>query len=262
MKNKMLVSQLLLSVIVLILCCSHGPAWASVASTTTSVPVLTLSTSDLEFGSQAVNSQTDFQIVTLTNTGSALLTFSHIGISGALSPDGWGTQFATSNDCGPTLAVNASCAIHARFAPLSTGFIATTLGIQSNASASMAEINLAGQGIASPLAISTNRVEFGKQAVGTSSAVQQVTLTNVGTAPIHIDSIWWAGGPPEVFAVSSTCGATLAPSASCVVRMRFNPKTTDLVRSVVYVTNSATNNVVVTPLQIGMAGTGVATPAP
>jgi hypothetical protein len=219
---------------------------------------LTLSTNNLNFGSALVNTASDVRSVTLTNTGTAVLNFNSVGIFGAVSPDGWRTMYATSNSCVSTLAVNASCVIKVRFSPLSAGSVSGTLIIKSNASNGQQNISLSGAGAAPSISLSQNRVEFGNQTVGVSSAVQQVTLTNTDTVSVNISGIWWNGAPAGTFAVSTTCGSILAASGSCGVRMRFDPKATGLVRSVVYITNSATT----TPLLIGMAGTGVATPAP
>jgi hypothetical protein len=50
-------------------------------------------------------------------------------------------------------------------------------------------------------------------------ATGSVTLRNLGTAPATISSITASGD----FAVTSTCGTSLAPAASCVVAVTFTP---------------------------------------
>jgi hypothetical protein len=219
------------------------------------VPVATFSIGAVNFGSQVIDTASDAQTVTLTNTGNAVLTISSITLTS--DPGTHVTEFGTSNNCPAALAVNASCTFRIRFAPLNARFLAAAILITDNAPVTD-PINLSGTGTASPITLSSDRIEFGNQAVGTSSTVQQVTLTNKSTASINLSSIWWNGAPAGTFAVSTTCGSALAASGTCVIRMRFDPKATGLVRSVVYITNGATTS----PLLIHMAGTGVATPAP
>ncbi len=69
--------------------------------------------------------------------------------------------------------------------------------------------------------LSTYSLLFGNQILGTQSASQAVTLTNVGTSPLAISSITISGD----FTQGNNCpvGGTLAPGSSCRVNVRFRP---------------------------------------
>jgi probable HAF family extracellular repeat protein len=80
------------------------------------------------------------------------------------------------------------------------------------------------------LRISTGRVDFGYQPVGTTSAAQTVTLTNVGEVPLAVEGLSFGGPNPARFAISSDTGETapgvaslLVPGASRTVQVTFNP---------------------------------------
>lgn len=247
MKNK--VPQLLFT---LFLCAS--PAWAGDGSHSGS---LKISPENLNFGREEIDTASRARLLTLTNKGDTAIGLNAIGITNAVEPGGFGSQFYTSNNCGTMLAAHTSCTIRVRFAPVlasSVNGVSATLAVQDNAGSPPLTIPLSGKGETSPVTLSQDRVEFGNQTIGTASDAQQVTVTNVGHDPIRISSIWWDFGPPKTFALSSDCGSTLAVGASCTIKMRFTPQDAGIVRSFVYITNQNTKN----PVQIAMAGNGVA----
>jgi hypothetical protein len=61
--------------------------------------------------------------------------------------------------------------------------------------------------------------DFGSLDVGVNSAVQSLTLTNSGNAPLNIFSISTTGD----FAATNTCAASVAPNASCGIQVTFKP---------------------------------------
>jgi len=68
------------------------------------------------FSTEMLNRTTPPQAITVQNTGSAVLNVSSISITGTDA-----TQFSQTNNCGATLAINASCAITVTFTPTSAG---------------------------------------------------------------------------------------------------------------------------------------------
>jgi hypothetical protein len=62
---------------------------------------------------------------------------------------------------------------------------------------------------------------FPLQTVGTTSAGQSVTLTNVGTTPVALGNVSIAPGPFNI--QSNTCLASLAPNAACAITLTFAP---------------------------------------
>jgi hypothetical protein len=94
----------------------------------------------------------------------------------------------------------------------------------------------------------TSPLNFKKQAVGTTSAAQKVTLTNTGAKSVKISSI----KASAQFGMTSTCGSTVAPGAGCAVSVTFSPKSQGAKSGTVTITNSASSK----PMVIELSGTG------
>src|SRR5262249_49779524 len=71
-----------------------------------SLPVVTLSASSLDFGSQPTGITTSAQTVTVTNVGGAPLTIASSVVDGVNAGD-----FAEMTTCGATLAPSTSCSV-------------------------------------------------------------------------------------------------------------------------------------------------------
>jgi len=67
--------------------------------------------------------------------------------------------------------------------------------------------------------LSAKSLSFGSAVVGTSTPSQTVTLTNIGSAPLEINSIVAGGDFPQ----TNTCPGSLPPSQNCVVTVTFTP---------------------------------------
>lgn len=115
---------------------------------------------------------------------------------------------------------------------------------------------------ATPMAsVTPTSLAFGTLLAGTTSAVQTVTLSNAGRAPLDIASIVPA---PGVYAVpSTTCGASLAaatgPGAptSCTIDVTFTPAVVGTVAGALTIT---TNDPVNPVLTVALSGTGTVPP--
>ena len=69
---------------------------------------------------------------------------------------------------------------------------------------------------------SQTQVPFGSQAVGTTSAPQTVTLTNVGIAPLNFSGITITGDVGD-FSQTNNCGVSITAGASCTITAIFTP---------------------------------------
>lgn len=112
------------------------------SSGTQSGPTVTLSATNLSFASRAVGTKSGWRYVTLSNSGSSSLSISTIALSGT-NP----YQFASSNNCGSSVAAGQSCIIEVQFAPTSTGSKSASLIINSNASNPRQSITLSGTAV-------------------------------------------------------------------------------------------------------------------
>ena len=170
-----------------------------------------VSPTGLDFGDVPVGTTAAAQEVTVTNLGMLPVVMS--GAGGAAG------VFGGSQDCqGNTLAVGASCRMFYAFAPTAAGDQSVTTGGTWNGEPF--EIELRGRGVGPRFRISGTSFDFGNVPVGTS-VEQEVTVTNIGLAPV---TIAMAGGAAGDFGGSQNCqGNTLAVGASCQITYTFAP---------------------------------------
>ena len=172
---------------------------------------------NLDFGAQLINTTSSPKSVTLTNTGDATLDISSIGITG---PSG---NFSETSTCGSSLLAGASCSIAVTFRPTGTNSCAETgyLTVES-ASGGLGTVMLSGAG--SVVSLSVKSLNFGNQAVGTTSAAKTITLTNHATSRVvTIAAVSISGPNSPSFAQTNTCGTSLAAGASCTLSVTFTP---------------------------------------
>jgi Big-like domain-containing protein/centrosomal CEP192-like protein/HYDIN/CFA65/VesB family protein len=146
------------------------------------------------------------QLVTLFNGTSNALSISNISTS---------ASFAQSNNCGASLAVNASCIVQVVFTPSAIGAATGTLTVADSDPTSPQTISLSGTGIAvddGSLAISPSSYDYGNTPTGFWSNWGGFTLTNNGSNPITIQNVSVSG---PFWTYPQTCQGTWAPGASC-----------------------------------------------
>ena len=106
-------------------------------------PAVTLAPSTLTFTSQLTGTSSAAQAVTLTNSGTALLTITSIGITGANA-----SEFAQTNSCLPppynTLVAGAHCTINVTFSPTAPGAATASVSVTDNATGSPQTVALTG----------------------------------------------------------------------------------------------------------------------
>ena len=103
-------------------------------------PLLRLSSTSFNFGTQAINTLSAAQTLTLTNTGDTVITFP----TGALRISG---DFRIQNtSCGSALALGASCIVNLQFNPSVTYYDTASLILTDNARGNPQEVVLAGTG--------------------------------------------------------------------------------------------------------------------
>src|SRR5881396_2214223 len=110
----------------------------------------------------------------------------------------------------------------------------------------------------SPVAsFSPSTLAFGSQQVATTSAMQTVTLTNTGGAPLSIIGISITGTNSSDFAPqTNNCPGALAVNGSCQVNVKFTPATLGTRTASLKLTNSASDS----PQTVLLSGTGTGTP--
>jgi Abnormal spindle-like microcephaly-assoc'd, ASPM-SPD-2-Hydin len=233
---------------------ANSPQGLGVSGTGTA-PAVTLSPTGLTFASQLVGTTSASQSIALTNSGTAPLTISTVGIGGANPGD-----YAQTNTCPPapaTLAVNAACTILVKFTPNAPGPRTASVQLADNAAGGSQSAGLTGSATAAApaLTVAPSSLTFGPQQVGTSSVAQSSTIQNTGTAPLTISGISLTGTNAAAYTQSSNCPtspSTLAVSATCTISVIFSPTASGSMTAGVSVTDDASNS----PQAIGLSGTG------
>ena len=217
-------------------------------------PAVSLDLTSLDFGEQLVGTTSSPQTVTLTNTGNGVLAIGTIEASGPYSLAG-----STCAD-GGTVSVSASCTILVRFAPTEEGGALGEVSIASDAG-STDKITLSGTGIQPMLSPTPSSLSFGNQVIGTTSAAQMVTLTNSGTAVLHITGITTEAPYSLSGGTCLTLPQSLNPAGSCTIYVQFAPTAMGSALGSVSITSDAPTS----PNTIALSGTGtqsVLTPTP
>jgi hypothetical protein len=223
----------------------------------TPTPLASLSPTSLTFASTTAGTTSAAQTVMLTNTGTAPMTVSNIGFSGA-NP----TDYTQTNTCPlspSTLAPGSSCTVSVSFAPTATGTRTANLAITDDAPASPQTVALTGTGAAGTpgVTLTPTSLMFASQALGTTSAAQTSTLTNTGTGPLTITSVAMSGTNSGDYAQTNACPvspATLAAGANCAISVTFTPTATGSRTANLSVTDNADGS----PQTVPLTGSGTA----
>jgi photosystem II stability/assembly factor-like uncharacterized protein len=178
-----------------------------------------LSPAGLSFAAQTLGTSGPSRNLTVTNNGQSALTFSSIGISGANAAD-----FGQANTCplAPNaLAGGANCVVTVTFTPTAAGPRKSAVSIVDTVDSHT--YTLVVTGVGSAVSFTPLNVAFGNQAVGLPSSPQAITVTNKGTAVLHLWQTVVTGTNAADFSKTSSCGSTLAAGANCSISVTFAP---------------------------------------
>jgi hypothetical protein len=214
---------------------------------------VTLSPTSLTFASTPAGSTTAAQLVTIKNTGTSTVTLTSETLTGASA-----TSFVKSaTTCGASLAASASCTVSVEFKPVSAGAKTASLSVADNATGSPQTVALSGTGTAAALTVTLSpaSLTFASTAVGATTAAQVVTIKNTSTAAVTLTSETFTGTNATSFIKSATtCGASLAASASCTVSVEFKPTVVGALTASLSVADNATGS----PQTVALKGTATA----
>jgi hypothetical protein len=205
-----------------------------------------LGISPLSLQFPAVNDTGNLSLpLTLTNLGTTTISLTSFNVT---------SSFSQTNNCGGSLAPAATCTVTVTFDPTTLGAITGTLTIPFTGGAGSPQvIPLIGTG-APQLAVYPTQLTFAQQLVGTTSAPQDVSMTNSGTSALTISNASLTG---NFQFVSNDCGGSLQPSAQCNMEVTFDPTTAGDLAGAITVTASDLMGTHI----INLSGTGYVAPS-
>jgi len=185
-------------------------------------PAISLNPTVLAFTDQAVGTPSASKLIAVTNTGNAPLTISRVDISLAQLPLGPQAEFFETDDCvGVSIAAGQSCTLQVSFAPAAPGSRSATMTLFGNVAGGQATVSMTG--VATPggaVVLTPLFANFGAINVNTTSAAQNITVSNTGGAQVAL-------GAPAIngdFHISAnTCGTVLKAGTGCTLGIVFTP---------------------------------------
>jgi hypothetical protein len=189
------------------------------ASTGSSNPQLTVSSASHDFGNVTVDTVANAAL-TLTNSGAANLTISHLAVSGK------GFE-ASTNKAPTTVPAGGNVVVSLTFSPSTSGNFSGALAISSDdpntptatvALAGTATNQSIGKLTATPAALNFNNVRVGS----TASAV--TTLKNVGTGNVTLSQINLSGSGFSTSGIATP--VLVVPGESLTLTVKYSPVTT------------------------------------
>ncbi len=187
----------------------------------TPAPVVLLPPST-NFGSLAVGTPSAAMPVVLMNIGNANLTMGTLALSGTNVADFKLSGDACSGETIGWVVPNNTCSVSVTFTPsLSTGESAT-LNFPDNAGGSPQMVGLSGTGTgtssgpppALDVSLNPSMLPFPQQLIGTTSDIQGVLYTNLGTAQLTLNNVQIVGPNAGDF--------NIVPGSACVVNSVLN----------------------------------------
>ena len=182
----------------------------TLSGTGTGQALVTLSPASLAFSSTAVGSTSAALTVTVNNGGTIAAVFAAPALTGDFAVIG--------STCGGMLAPLASCSFSVVFSPtvvgVRTGSVSLTDALGTHTTA------LSGNGTTGMLTFSPSALQFADTALGTTTGLKAVVVSNAGNAALTIISAVITG---DYAATGGCAGMTLAAGASCTVAVTFTP---------------------------------------
>jgi len=217
-----------------------------------------LSQTNVVFDAQTVATQSNPQLVYYSNQGNTTQTINTVVLGGTNSGDYSTSGSSCSNGAG--ISAGSFCTIVIRFTPSAPGTRTATITITDAAPGSPRVITVSGTGITSAVpevSLTPASLTFATQAEGTTSAPQNINLTNNGQGPLTITGIAVTGANSGDFAQTNNCPispSTLPAGFSCNIAVTFSPTAIGTRTASVTVTDNATGS----PHSASLTGTGKA----
>jgi Abnormal spindle-like microcephaly-assoc'd, ASPM-SPD-2-Hydin len=206
---------------------------------------LTFNPASLSFGDVGLGTSSS-KTVTIKNAGSATVTINSVTGSGYYTATPSGTT-----PCGGSLSVGKSCSITVTFTPLVTGTLLGSVTMLDTASISTQIQDVTGIGVLD-VTLSPANINFGTVTVGSTSAVQVVTVTNNLTTAVPINSVVASGDFISTAGGSPQCGTSVPANSICTLGVQFAPSVSGSISGALTFNYTAGSS----PQVVGLTGTG------
>jgi hypothetical protein len=219
-----------------------GQATASLSGVGAPPSAIVLNPITLNFPSTNVGSDSAALSITISNTGGVTATLQ--------TPVLTGDYIFSANTCTSSLSSNVGCTVSIEFQPTASGTRTGSLSITDSAGTQTA--SLSGVGVLPATdALAPLSLAFAAQQLNTTSATQQVTLTNTGDAALLLIAAQITSGD---FTVVNGCGNSLAGHSTCAMQVAYAPKSVGAETGVLTVSDEYRSQTV------ALSGSGVAPP--
>jgi hypothetical protein len=213
----------------------------------TAGPAPTIAPGNLSFAPQTVGTTSPGQTVQMFQPGSTDITINSVTVTG---------DFATTfnSSCVLYPGNSSPCNFTVTFTPTATGTRTGSAIVNSTGSTQYMAFVGTGLGTTVAISITPSALTYPTQVLNSTSAYQNVTITNTGNALLNLDSITLAGTDPKDFILSNACPISLGVGLSCTVQVAFQPTR----RGSRTASLSIADNAPGSPQTVTLSGTGTA----
>ena len=178
----------------------------------------------LNFATQTPATSSPAQTIMVSNVGNEDLNFTHVAFTSGNTADFAIDPNTTSCNFTVPLSRGRNCRVGIIFTPAATGTRSAVLTLLDDTVTGSNMIQLSGLSLMPATAIpSTTTLNFPTQAVGTTSAALQFTLSNTGGQTLTLNSYTFGGANPSYFAQTHSCPGTLTINTGCTISVTFSP---------------------------------------
>lgn len=218
-----------------------GQLTDSLSGTGLTAGAVTFTPTSLSFSPTTVGSTSSAQSITIANTGESSVNLTAIAVSGDF--------VLAANPCGTSLAGNSSCTVNIAFMPSASGTRSGALNVTDSLGTQTVALSGVGQTPATD-SLSSGSLSFAAQQIGTTSASQQIILSNSGDQPLTGIAVTVSGD----FTAVNNCGSLLQGHGSCSIPVSYVPTKTGAEPGTLTVTDEFRSQTV------ALSGTGLAPP--
>jgi hypothetical protein len=209
-------------------------------------PAIQVTPTSMAFANTVVGASLS-QPLLIKNTGTATLTISQLTATGS--------GFSVSGFSLPlNVGAGQQVSVTVVFVAPAVGPAPGNISIVSNAATSPTSVGLSGTGIAATftLGISPTSLSFGNVTTGTSSAAQNVVITDTGNSSVAISQITLSGAGYSM--TGGSAPVTLTPSQSVTLSVQLSPTAAGPANGNISIVSNANGS----PAAVTLTGTGVA----